>query len=57
MALGAYAQLDTIDVDARYHAAVIHLQAGNLAQAKTLADTILAEQKENLSSGRCRRSS
>jgi hypothetical protein len=43
MALGAYQQLDTIDVDARYHAAVIHLQAGNLAQAKALADTILAE--------------
>jgi hypothetical protein len=43
MALGAYQQLDTIDVDARYHAAVIHLQAGNLAPARALADTILAE--------------
>jgi hypothetical protein len=43
MALGAYQQLDTRDVDARYHAGVIHLQAGNLAQAKALADTILAE--------------
>jgi hypothetical protein len=43
MALGAYQQLDTVDVDARYHAAVIHLQAGNLAQAKSLADTILAD--------------
>ena len=43
MALGAYQQLDTVDADARYHAAVIHLQAGNLAQARALADTILAE--------------
>jgi Double zinc ribbon len=43
MALGAYAQLDTWDADARYHAAVIHLQAGSLAQARALADTILAE--------------
>ena len=43
MALGAYQQLDSIDVDARYHAAVIHLQAGNLSQARALADTILAE--------------
>ncbi|HEX6433419.1 MAG TPA: hypothetical protein VFZ87_04230, partial [Gemmatimonadales bacterium] len=43
MALGAYQQLDSIDVDSRYHAAVIHLQAGNLTQAKALADTILAE--------------
>jgi hypothetical protein len=42
MALGAYQQLDTIDVDARYHAAVIHLQGGNMAPALSLADTILA---------------
>ena len=27
MALGAYGQLDSIDIDARYHAAVLHLQA------------------------------
>ena len=43
MALGAYQQLDTVDADARYHAAVIHLQAGNLLQARALADTILAK--------------
>jgi hypothetical protein len=43
MALGAYQQLDTVDVDARYHAAVIHLQAGSLVQARALADTILAD--------------
>jgi Double zinc ribbon len=43
MALGAYQQLDTIDVDARYHAAVIHLQTGNIPPARALADTILAQ--------------
>ncbi len=43
MALGAYAQLDSFDADARYHAAVLHLQAGNAAAAAALADTILAE--------------
>jgi hypothetical protein len=43
MALGAYQQLDTVDVDARYHAAVIHLQGGNMPPALALADTILAE--------------
>ncbi len=43
MALGAYAQLDRFDADARYHAAVLHLQAGTAAAANALADTILAE--------------
>ena len=43
MALGAYAQLDVVDADARYHAAVIHLQAGDHRSALALADTILAE--------------
>ena len=43
MALGAYSQLETRDIDARYHAAVIHLQAGNIPQARALADTILVE--------------
>jgi hypothetical protein len=43
MALGAYDQLDARDIDARYHAAVLHLQAGNFAPARALADTILAE--------------
>jgi hypothetical protein len=48
MALGAYEQLDTRDVDARYHAAVIHLQLGDLAPAQALADTILAESPGHL---------
>jgi len=41
MALGAYGQLDSIDADARYHAAVLRLQVGDLAGADALADTIL----------------
>jgi hypothetical protein len=42
MALGAYAQLDSIDADARYHAAVLRMQVGDFAGARALADTILA---------------
>jgi hypothetical protein len=48
MALGAYAQLYTFDADARYHAAVIRLQSGDLASAHALADTILEQAPDNL---------
>jgi hypothetical protein len=48
MALGAYAQLDSFDADARYHAAVIRLQSGDLAGAHALADTILEQSPDNL---------
>ena len=48
MALGAYAQLETRDVDARYHAAVIYLQGGGVPQARALADTILQESPGHL---------
>lgn len=48
MALGAYAQLDTFDADARYHAAVIRLQSGDLAGGHALADTILEQAPDNL---------
>ncbi len=48
MALGAYEQLDNRDVDARYHAAVIHLQSGGLPHARALADTILRESPGHL---------
>ena len=48
MALGAYAQLDTTDVDARYHAAVIRLQTGDIAGAHALADTILEQSPDHL---------
>jgi hypothetical protein len=48
MALGAYSQLDTVDADARYHAAVLRIQVGDLPGARALADTILAESPRHL---------
>jgi hypothetical protein len=48
MALGAYEQLDDRDIDARYHAAVLHLQVGDFPAARALADTILAESPGHL---------
>lgn len=48
MAIGAYQQLPQVDTDARYHAAMIYLAAGQLAPAKALADTILAQAPDNL---------
>jgi hypothetical protein len=48
MALGAYAQLDTFDADARYHAAVVRLQSGDIVGAHALADTILDQSPDNL---------
>jgi hypothetical protein len=48
MALGAYEQLDTTDADARYHAAVLQVQVGNLPAARALADTILKESPGHL---------
>jgi hypothetical protein len=48
MALGAYQQLDSLSIDARYHAAVLHLEVGDLAPAYALADTILRESPHHL---------
>ncbi len=48
MALGAYAQLDSVNADARYHAAVLRLQVGDAAGADALADTILARSPGHL---------
>ena len=48
MALGAYAQLDSADTDARYHAAVLRLQVGDVPGAMALADTILARNPGHL---------
>jgi hypothetical protein len=48
MALGAYAQLETYDADARYHAAVLYLQTGGADAASALADTILAQSPGHL---------
>jgi double zinc ribbon protein len=48
MALGAYAQLDSTDADARYHAAVLRIQVGDMPGALALADTILARNPGHL---------
>src|SRR5918997_5793299 len=48
MALGAYDQLESRDADARYHAAVLHMQVVNLDAARALADTILLESPRHL---------
>jgi hypothetical protein len=48
MALGAYALLDTVDADARYHAAMIQLAVGDDAAALALADTIQTNAPEHL---------
>lgn len=43
MALMAYAQLDTIDADARYHVALLKVHTGDVNASRALADTILAQ--------------
>ena len=48
MALLAYAQLDTLDADARYHAALLQVHAGDVAGPTALADTILRENPGHL---------
>lgn len=48
MALAAYGMLDSVDADARYHAALLHLHAGTTAQPRLLADTILATEPGHL---------
>ena len=40
MAIGAYAQLPTLDVDARYHVGMLELAAGDANAALAQADTI-----------------
>ena len=41
MALMAYSQLDSLDADARYHAALLEVHTGDAAGPTALADTIL----------------
>jgi hypothetical protein len=48
MALGAYQQLDDHDIDAQYHAAVLHIGVGDFALAYALADSILGESPHHL---------
>lgn len=48
MALGAYALLDRVDADARYHVGVIQLALGEHAAAGAVADTLLRESPGHL---------
>jgi hypothetical protein len=48
MALGAYQQLDSVDVDARYHAALLKLHLGDAEGARLLGDTIAVTAKGHL---------
>lgn len=48
MALTAYAQLDTVDADARYHAALLEVHTGDVTGPTALADTILAQNPGHL---------
>lgn len=47
-AMFAYAQLDSVDADARYHAAVLATQIGRYDAALALADTILTTVPDHL---------
>jgi hypothetical protein len=48
MALGAYALVPDPDLDARFHAALLHLDIGDWDGARALADTMLVQQPGNL---------
>ncbi|HKT59285.1 MAG TPA: hypothetical protein VJQ46_04495 [Gemmatimonadales bacterium] len=48
MALMAYGQLDSLDADARYHAALLEVHSGDMTGPSALADTILARQPGHL---------
>ena len=48
MALMAYAQLDTVDADARYHAALLKAHTGDVEASGALADSILAHNPGHL---------
>ena len=43
MALMAYAQLDTVDADTRYHAALLKVHTGDVTASRALGDSILAQ--------------
>lgn len=48
MALMAYADLDQVDADARYHAAMLRMHTGDNPGAAALADSILIDQPGHL---------
>jgi hypothetical protein len=48
MALGAYEMLDSVDADARYHAALLRVHNGDIPGSRALGDSILAAQPGHL---------
>jgi double zinc ribbon protein len=48
MALAAYGMLDQIDIDDRYHAAMLHVAAREYPAASALTDSIMTESPDNL---------
>ncbi len=48
MALGAYEMLDSVDADARYHAALLRVHNGDVEGSRALGDSILATQPGHL---------
>jgi hypothetical protein len=48
MALAAYAMLDSVDTDARYHAAVLRVHTGDAAAAQAIGDSIVAAAPDHL---------
>ena len=48
MALGAYEMLDSVDADARYHAALLRVHNGDVEGSRALGDSILAVQPGHL---------
>lgn len=48
MALTAYEMLDTLDADARYHAALLRAHTGEVESARALGDSILARNPGHL---------
>jgi hypothetical protein len=48
MARMAYAQLDTVNADARYHMAMLYLHTGGVPEAKAVVDTLLLKDPGHL---------
>jgi len=48
MALMAYAQLDTVDADARYHMALLKVHTGDVEASRALGDSILTQSPGHL---------
>ena len=48
MARMAYAQLDTVNADSRYHMAMLYLHTGGVPEAKAVVDTLLQKDPGHL---------